>query len=385
MTNVYITGIGQTPVGEHWKTSLRELAWQAIEPALVEANLHYPDALYVGNMLSGAISNQEHIGALIADFCGFRGIEATTIKAGQASGGVALRQAYLALKSGEIKTAVVVGVEKMTDRAGSELVSAVASGLDADYEAAQGLTLPAAAGLMLQRYMFENGLELRDMAGFSVNAHANARNNPNAMFRNQLKAERFPAASMVASPVNMFDTAPDADGAAALVLVAAEAPPETENGFKPIQITGSAVATDAVALHDRQDLLTFDAVRRSTEKAMQQAKVSHADVDLFELHDSFTVFAALSLESAGFAEAGKGWQLAANGQLGIDGSVPICTLGGAKARGNPAGATGIYQALEAVQQLRHSAGDSQVANAATALIQCIGGTGASVATHVLQA
>ncbi len=385
MTNVYITGIGQTPVGEHWRTSLRELAWQAIEPALVEANLHYPDALYVGNMLSGAISGQEHTGALIADYCGFRGVEATTIKAGQASGGVALRQAYLALKSGEIKTAVVVGVEKMTDRAGGELVSAVASGLDADYEAAQGLTLASAAGLLLQRYMFENGLELRDMAGFSVNAHANARNNPNAMFRNQLKAEKFPAAAMVASPVNMFDTAPDADGAAALVLVAADTPPETENGFKPIQITGSAVSTDSVALHDRKEFLTFEAVRRSTEKAMEQANVKHADIDLFELHDSFTVFAALALESAGFAEMGKGWQLAANGDLGIDGAVPICTLGGAKARGNPCGATGIYQALEAVQQLRHTAGGSQVEGAATALIQCVGGTGASVATHVLQA
>ncbi len=383
MTNVYITGIGQTPVGEHWQTSLRELAWNAIEPALTEANLRYPDALYVGNMLSGAISGQEHVGALVADYCGFRGVEAVTIKAGQASGGLALRQAYLALKSGLVETAVVVGVEKMTDRAGSELVSAVATGLDADYEAAQGLTLTAAAGLMLQRYMYQNGLELRDMAGFSVNAHANARNNPNAMFRNTLKAEKFPAAAMVASPVNMFDTAPDADGAAALVLVAADAPPAPQNGMIPIQIVGSGVATDAVALHDRKDVLAFEAVKASTATALRHAKVSNRDIDLFELHDSFTIFSALALESAGFAEAGKGWQMAQNGDIALDGALPICTLGGAKARGNPAGATGVYQAIEAVMQLRGAAGDNQIENAKTAMIQCIGGTGASVATHIL--
>ncbi|RIK12357.1 MAG: thiolase domain-containing protein, partial [Anaerolineae bacterium] len=205
--NVSIIGLGQTDVREHWDASLRHLAWYAIEAAMDDAHYNQIDAIYVGNMLAGQLSNQNHLGALVADFAGLRGAEALTVEAADASGGAALRQAVLAVQSGMVETALVVGVEKMTDESGSVIPAALATALDADYEAAHGQTLSGAAALLMRRYMHENGLSLSDFAGFSVNAHANAMANPRAMFRNKLRPEAFAAAPMTAEPVSLFDEA----------------------------------------------------------------------------------------------------------------------------------------------------------------------------------
>jgi acetyl-CoA C-acetyltransferase len=382
MNNVSIIGIGKTDVREHWETSIRHLSWYAIEAAMDDADTSEIDALFVGNMLAGQLSNQNHLGALVADFAGLRGIEAVTVEAANASGGAAVRQAVLAVKSGLVQTALVVGVEKMTDQTGSPVVAAMASGLDADYEAVQGQTMAGAGALMMRRYMFEFGVEVADFAGFSVNAHANGADNPLAMFRNRLKAERFTMAPLVADPVSLFDVAPDGDGAAAIIITSAERAADMVPN--PVIIAGSAMATDTIGLHDRRDVLHLRAAAQSAQKAMAQAGVGPDDIDLFELHDEFTVMAALSLEAAGFAARGEGWKLARDGEIGRDGRIPISTMGGLKARGNPLGATGVYQVVEIAQQLRGQAGACQIDGARVGMAQNLGGTGATAVTHILR-
>ena len=382
MTNVSIIGIGHTEVKEHWETSIRHLAWYAIEAALDNAHITRVDALYVGNMLAGQLSGQNHLGALVADFAGLRGVEAVTVEAADASGGAALRQAVLAVESGLVETALVVGVEKMTDQVGAPVTAATAMGLDADYEAIHGLTPAGAGALMMRRYMHEYGVEVADFAGFSVNAHANGAGNPLAMYRNRLKPEGFAAAPRVASPVSLFDAAPMGDGAAAVIVTNAERAMDMVP--KPVRIAGSAVATDTLALHDRKNVLWLAAAERSAQKAMAAAGVTPDDIDVFELHDAFTVMAALSLEACGFAEPGQGWRLARDGEIGRSGRIPISTFGGLKARGNPAGATGIYQIVEVARQLRGEAGDCQVESARTGMAQNLGGSGATAVTHVLR-
>ena len=377
MRDVYIIGLGQTEVGEHWDVSLRHLGLMAVEAALKDGGLKRPDALFVGNMLAGQLSRQEHLGALIADFCGLRGIEAVSVEAAGASGGMALRQAYLGVASGFIDSALALGVEKMTDTVGTGVSAASATASDSDWEAAQGATPTAQAALIMRRYMHEFGVKVPDFAGFSVNAHANAKTNPNAMFRNTITAEAFAKASMVADPVNMFDTAPDADGAAAVLLTAVDSP-------RSVRIAASAVATDALALHDRSDLLFFKAAALSAGKAFAQAGIAPADVDVFELHDAFTVYAALSLEACGFAECGQGWTLARNGKISLKGETPISTFGGLKARGNPGGASGLYQVVEAVMQLRGEAGANQAPDARWGMAQCLGSAGATAVTHIFE-
>ena len=381
MNDVSIIGIGKTDVSEHWETSLRHLSWYAIEAALDDAATTQVDALYVGNMLAGRLSQQDHLGALVADFAGLRGIEAVTVEAADASGGAAMRQAVLAVKSGLVETALVVGVEKVTDETGSTVTEAAATGLDADYEMAHGLTLAGAAALMMRRYMFEYGVTLADFAGFSVNAHRNGADNPLAMFRNRLKAERFTAGPAVAEPVSLFDMAPLGDGAAAVVVTGSERAKDMVP--QPIRVLGSALSTDTIGLHDRQNVLWLAAAARSTAAAMAQAGVSHEEIDLFELHDSYTIMAALSLEAAGFAAPGEGWQLARDGAIEREGQIPISTCGGLKARGNPLGATGVYQIVEVAQQLRGQAGDCQVPDAKIGMAQNLATTGATAVTHVL--
>lgn len=376
MRDVAIIGVGMTPVSEHWDQGLRMLAADAIQKALTDAAVQTVDALYVGNAYGTAFSSQSHLGALIADYAGLKGVEAFTIEAGDASGGAALRAAYLAVKSGEVETALVLGVEKSADSIGSTRTEARSVSLDADFEAIHGATLPALAALMMRRYMHEYQVSLEAFEGFSINAHANGKRNAYAMFRNTVKPGAFAKAPMVADPVNLFDGAPDADGAAALVLTSAERAADLVS--QPVLIAGSGVATDTFALQDRADLLYLEAVAKSTQKAFAQANITVEDVDLFELHDAFTILSTLSLEAAGFTPRGEGWKLA-DGQ-----KLPMSTFGGLKSRGNPAGATGIYQAVEACLQLRGAAGENQVDNARVALIQSLGGLASTAVTHVLR-
>jgi acetyl-CoA C-acetyltransferase len=383
MSNVSIIGIGQTEVGEHWDVSLRHLAWYAIEAALDDAATTSIDAIYVGNMLAGDLSGQDHLGALIADFSGLRGVDAVTVEAAEASGGAAMRQAVLAVQSGLVETALAVGVEKVTDGGGSGLTTAVATALDADYEAIHGQTVAGVAALMMRRYLHEYGRELADFAGFSVNAHANGADNPMAMFRNRLKAERFADAPPVATPVNLFDMAPLGDGAAAVIVTRSDRADDMVP--QPVRVVGSSLSTSPIGLHDRQDPLWLDAAARSAQKALAQAGVTPDEIDLFELHDAFTILAALSLEAAGFAARGEGWQLAREGEIGRNGRIPISTFGGLKARGNPIGATGLYQIVEVARQLRGEAGACQIAEANIGMAQNLGGNGGTAVTHILRA
>jgi acetyl-CoA C-acetyltransferase len=278
MTDVSIIGVGQTDVKEHWNTSIRHLAWYAIEAAIDDAHTTDIDAIYVGNMLAGQLSHQSHLGALVADFAGLRGAEAMTVEAAEASGGVALRQAMMAVQSGLVRTALAIGVEKMTDATGTPVTAAMSTGLDADYEAIHGLTTTGVGALLMRRYMLEYGVELADFAGFSVNAHANGADNPSAMFRNRLKPDRFATAPLVADPVNLFDVAPIGDGAAAVIVTRNERAMDMVP--QPVRIAGAAIATDTLALHDRRDMLWLSAAEQSVQRAMEEARVSLEEIDL---------------------------------------------------------------------------------------------------------
>ncbi len=383
MREVSIVGLGQTKVGEHWERSLRHLAGEAVLTAMEHAGVDRADVLYVGNMLSGELAGQEHLGALVADFVGLRGVEAIKVEAACASGAAAVRQALIAVTSGLAEIAIAVGVEKMTDEVSSSVTSGLALAADADYETAQGLSFVAINALLMRRYMHEFGYQRQAFAPFTVNAHANAVNNPYAMFQRAISAEAFGRAAMIASPISLLDSSPVCDGAAAVVIV----PSKQARAFtdRPVRIAASATATDALALHDRRDPLFLQAAHDSAYKAYLQAGVHPEDIDLFELHDAFTVMAALSLEATGFAARGQGVALAHDGEIRPDGRIPIATMGGLKARGHPVGATGVYQIIEVAQQLRGECGLNQVPDACWGMAQNIGGSGATIVTHIMEA
>ncbi len=382
---VSIVGCGMTDVGEHWSRGIGELAEEAGRLALEDAGLAQVEALYIGNAYGATFNQQTQLGPLIAHQLGLGGIEAYTCEAGDASGGVALRSGWLAVAAGAVRSALVLGVEKSTDTVGPARATARAVSLDADYETVNGATMTAMAGLLMRRYMHENQVELHQFEGFSVNAHRNGARNSLAMYRNQLRAGAFAKAPMLAEPVSLFDSAPDADGAAAVVLVAEDMASDLVP--RPITVCGSAVATACLTLQERREPLRLDAVQASAALALAQAGLEMDDIDVFELHDAYTILTTLALEAMGLSEAGAGWRWAAEGgaRIARDGDKPISTFGGLKSRGNPSGATGLYQAVEASLQLRGEAGENQVLGAKHAITQSVGGLGATVATHVLSA
>ncbi len=391
MTDIVIAGVGQIPVGEHWDESMRSLAVKAIQLALVNSAGLQPQALFVGNMLAANLSHQAHLGTLLADFAGLHshdsghrvGIEAETIEAGGASGGAALRQGFLAIASGYVDVVLVVGVEKYTDMVGPEVETAAATAADSDFETIQGLTPTAQAALLMRRYMHEYKVPADGLAGFPLTAHVNGAGNKNAMYRKAIAMEAYQKAEPVSDPLNLFDISPNADGAAAVILTRADLLP-ANFPHPPIRIAASSCMSDTLALHDRTDLLRFAAAQASVEQVLQKASLRLEEVDLFEYYDSYSIFAALSLEAAGFAERGEGWKLAADGSIARTGQIPCATMGGLKARGNPGGATGVYQAVEAVLQLRGEAGPNQISGARHALIQSMGGPASTVVTHLLE-
>ena len=384
MREVAIIGIGQTIIAEQWEKSLRELAGEALLAALADAGRERVDGIFVGNMLSGPLNHQENLGVLVADWVGLRGTEAVKVEAACASGAAALRAGLIAVSSGEMDSAVVVGVEKMTDTVGSRTTAGLASAADADWEAAQGLSFVAINALVMRRYLHEYGWKHTDFAQFSINAHANALHNPNARLHDRISLADYNRARMVADPINLLDASPIGDGAAAVVIVPAGT--LHRNGRPLITIAASASATDSLAVHDRHDPLWLQAGEDSARKAYAQAGVGPADIRFFEVHDAFSIMAALSLEACGFAERGQGPRLALDGQIGPDGRLPLATLGGLKARGHPVGATGVYQIVEVVQQLRGEAGPAQVpGEPKIGMAQNIGGSGATILTHILRA
>lgn len=384
MREVVISGIGMLPVGEHWSESLRSLGAEAIHLAMKDANISDADALYVGNAFGVSASSQAQIGALLADHSGLSGIEAFTVEAGDASGGVALRTGYMAVASGLCDTVIVAGVEKVSDSIAATKVAARSVALDADYETVHGATVSALAGLLMRRYMYENSIESTGaFEGFTINAHRNGKLSKYAMFRNTVREGSFARAPLISDPVNLFDGAPEADGAAAVVLTAKD---KLFNSKSPgILIRGSGASTDKFALQDRDDITRFRAVERSTQKALSQAELNVNDINVFEISDMFTVMTAITLESIGLSSKGEGWKLALNSgdKISLSGDYPISTFGGLKSRGNPSGATGIYQAVEACLQLRGQANDNQVSHVKNALIQNVSGIGTTAVTHIL--
>ena len=382
MREVVIAGIGQTPVGELWDISLRSLAYQAIKAARLDAGNLLPQALYVGNFLSSVTSHQGNLGAVLADNAGLDGIESFTIEAASASGGAAFQMGFMAVASGLVDIALVVGAEKFTDALGSEQEAAIAMSMDADYEAAVGLTLAGQAGLLMQRYLHESGAPRSVFGAFPVLAHANAVNNPNAMYRKAIRQEAYEKADILSEPINLFDLASYADGAAAVILTTPEIAAHLPQPL--VTVRGAGGVIDTLAIHDRPDPLAFDAARYAVQRACEMAGILPGEVNLFELDDAFSIYAVLELEAAGFAGRGQGWRMAQNGDLALNARLPVLTMGGSKGRGNPLGAAGVYQIVEAAQQLRGQAGANQVPDARLALTLSLGGPASSAYAHVLQ-
>lgn len=384
MRKVAIVGVGCTEFGELWDKSFRDLFVKAGADAIHDAGMQAKEieAIYVGNMSGGRFVQQEHIGALIADYSGMANyhIPSTHVEAACASGGLALRQAIIAVGSGCHDKVIAGGVEKMTDVSVDETTDVLAAAADRESEGIMGATFPGIYAMIARRHMYEFGTTPEQLASVAVKNHHNATMNPKAQFKNAISVEQVLRSVMVAEPLHILDCSPITDGAAAVVVVPADQAKKYTD--TPVYVKATAQASGSLALHDRPSMTTIDATVAAAKRAYQMAKIGAKDISFAEVHDCFTIAEICAIEDLGFTLKGTGGKFTQEGCTAIGGKIPVNTSGGLKAKGHPVGATGIAQAIEAVLQFRSEAGKRQLTDPKYALTQNVGGSGATVVVHI---
>lgn len=387
MRDVYLIGIGQTKITKNTGVRGRYMAVEAIKKALEHAGINRKQVgtLFIGKMSAGRLHDQQQLGALIADFAGLRGVEATCCEAACGSGAAAARWGVISVGGGYHDVAVVCGLERMTQTTLEETTAALATAADWELENSKGETFISLNAKLMRLYMASYGVTAEDFGHFAVTAHGNGSTNPMGFLQKKIDMKTYLNSRMLLDPIKLFDAPPLCDGAAAIVLATEEVARDAQHsGLPMIKVAGSAIGTDSLALNSRRAILELDGVTISTRKALALAGVKNEDIDIFELHDAYTIITALSLEAAGFAEKGKGVHFGKNGEISRTGKLPIATFGGLKSRGHPVGATGVYQLIESYMQLTGTAGENQVLDPEFALVQNVGGTATTVVSHILQ-
>ena len=385
MRDVAIIGTGCTKFGELWDSSLRDIFVEAGVSAIVDAGIQGEDidGLYMGNMSGGRFVEQEHVGSLIADYSGLASnlhVPATRVEAACASGGLALRQGILAVASGHADIIVAAGGEKMTDVDLDTATDALAAAADREWEGIMGATFPGLYAMIARLHMHKYGTTSEQMAAVSVKNHHNGTMNPIAQFRNEITIDTVLQSNMVADPLHMFDCSPISDGAAAVVLAPADVAKKYTD--TPVYVKATAQASSPISLHDRADITTLDASVVAGQRAYKMAGLTPGDIDVVEVHDCFTIAEICAIEDLGFFEKGDGGRASEDGETAIGSRIPVNTSGGLKACGHPVGATGIKQAVEITEQLRGTAGKSQVDGAGIGMTHNVGGSGGTAVVHI---
>lgn len=381
MKDIAIIGVGMTKFGELWEQSLRDIFVEAALAAIADSGVDHIDSMYVGAMSPGLFVGQEHIGVLMADYLGVRGIPAAHVESACASGSVAVRQAMFEVASGASEFVLAGGVEKMTD--GADATYALATAADQEYEAYHGITFPGLYAMIARAHMHKYGTTREQLAEVAVKNHRHGLKNPNAQFHLKITREDVINSVKVADPLTLLDCSPVTDGAAAIIVTTEEI--AKKSGRPYVRIRASAQTTDTIALHSRKDLASIPAVGKAAEIAYKQAGVTPGQIDLAEVHDCFTIAELVASEELGLVERGKSGEAALSGMTALGGKIPINVSGGLKSKGHPVGATGVAQIIEIYKQLLGQAGERQVENARLGLTQNMGGSGGSCVIHILEA
>jgi len=382
MKRVAIIGIGSTNFGNLWNKSFTELGVEAAVKAMKDAKIKQNDikALYVATMSSGIFIQQEHTGSLFSGALGLNNVPATRVEGACASGGIAIRQAYFDIASGNSDIVMCLGIEKMTDVSLSVATKALATAASQDFEAQFGATFPALYALIAKRHMHEYGTTEEQLAMCSVKNHSNALHNEVAQFRKEITVDDVMDSAMVADPLKLLDCAPITDGAACVILASEEKAKLLCD--KPVWIKGSGQGSDCISLHDRKDITTMQATRIAAKQAFSQSGLRNDDIGCVEVHDCFSIAEICAIEDLGFCNKGEGGKFVAQGSTMLAGRIPVNTSGGLKAKGHPIGASGIAQAIEAVLQLRGDAGIRQVKDVKYAMTHNVGGSGGTAVVHI---
>lgn len=386
MREVCIAGIGETPFGKYPDRTLHQMITEAGHGALTDAGIgpNEVEALFVGNFNGQALTNQGHLGPLVAQTLGLGPVPTMRTEGACASGSLALLLGIQAVRSGQHDIVLVGGVEKMTHQSTPVVTGAIASAMDVDLEAVHGLTFPGSFAMIANRYFHEHRNVRREMAMVAVQAHDNAMLNPHAQLRKPITVDTVLEAALIADPLGLYDCSLISDGAAFIVLTTPEIAARLQPDRRRVDVVGTGHAGDHLTLPAKESMTSFVATRNAAQQAYRMAGLTADEIDFAEVHDCFTITQIINTEDLGFFATGTGGDAVAEGLTRRDGSMPINVSGGLKAKGHPIGATGIGQVIELATQLRGEAGERQLARADIGLAHNLGGTAATCVVTIVK-
>ena len=379
-----MVGAGQTKYGNHplgLKGMWAEAASKAFSSVDGDFEPNSIDEAFIGTIAFGG-AQLGNTAALLTEHSGMDGIPVRRVENACASSGFALRDAWMAIKSGQADVVVAGGIEKMNDLTPERKRYWLGVSGDTEWERLAGLTFPGTYALMARRYFHEFNADHDDLVHVSVKNHLHGSMNPSAHIQKEVSFDKAAGGFMVADPLTLYDCCPTSDGASCVVLAADHVARKLTD--TPVWVNGSGAASDHLALHDRPSITQLKATQLASSRAYSMAGQTASGIHLAEVHDCFTIAEVLATEDLGFAKRGEGGVFAREreGQLN-QGSTTVNASGGLKSKGHPLGATGTGQVVEVFKQLRSEVESArQVRDAETALTHNVGGSGATCAVHV---
>jgi acetyl-CoA C-acetyltransferase len=380
---VVVAGVGKTPFGAFADKDLRSLAVTAGNKALENARTG-PDAIeafYLGNFAGPEFTSQNHLAPFVSSALGMKGIPSTRFEAACASSGSAFFHAFQAISAGVYDVVMVLGVEKMTCQPTARVTEILAGAGDTTTEVLVGSTFPSLFAMIARRHMHDFGTTREHLAAVAVKNHENGALNPDAQMRKVITREQALNGRPVAEPLGLYDCSLISDGAAAVVLCAADRAREFTD--KPVKVLGAAQASNYLALDQKDDVTTFPALRAAAAESYGMSGVTAKNIEFAEVHDCFTIAEIVAIEDLGFVPRGQGGFLSLEGGTRRGGAMPINASGGLKSKGHPVGATGVAQICDVVQQIRCEAGERQLKRHSLGLAQNLGGSGGTCVVTIL--
>jgi benzoylsuccinyl-CoA thiolase BbsB subunit len=360
--DVSVYGSSIIPFGKYPQLSLSSLARPAVVDALKDSGVERQaiEALYCGSAMSGMMSGQR-----IARDCGLSGIPIVNAENACSSSATAFREAWIAVASGMIDYALVIGVEKLSSLGGGTIP------LDKeDIEVSNGMIMPGLYAMRAQRYLHDYGHTVTDLAKVTVKSRNHGALNPGAQFRTTTTVEEVLASRKVADPITLLQCCPTGDGAAAVVIGPSDMAKRHVN--QPVKVIGSHLASGKYMSGFRELKVPEITVRCVTE-LYEEIGLGPEDLDVLECHDAFSIAELLYYEALGLCKPGEGVKLINDGTTSLGGKVVVNPSGGMLSKGHPVGASGVAQIVEIVQQLQGRSGNRQVNNAKIGLTHVTGG------------
>lgn len=374
MRKVVVGGVGMTPFGKFPDSTLKSLSEEAVSAALGDAGVTAAevDQVFYGNAAAGVVSGQEMIRAEASlRNTGLDGKPMFNIENACASGSSALNLARLSVASGQVETALVVGVEKLTHEDKAISFGAFTKAVDLDEPMPEGVTRGTGSVFMdlyaakARKWMAATGAEASDFARVVVKSRHAGSLNPRAQFRKVTTVDEVLASRMISDPLTLFMCSSIGDGGAAVLVCSEEF--AAKHDIRPVYLRASSIVS---ATADGSGELV---AVRAARAAYEEAGIGPSDVDVAELHDASAPAELIHYENLGFCAPGDAPKLIRSGETGIGGRISVNPSGGLLSRGHPLGATGVAQIVELTEQLRGTAGARQRPGARVALAENNGG------------